>query len=111
MKGKMIIAAITAGMLMRAYCSNGDKITKSAFETNLLTLITIGFVILIFYVATEIRNLMEDIKNDKISDNARKNIKYHNCKEERAIAEFKKERKEFFDHYFNDPLITMKVMK
>ena len=111
MKGKkMIITAIAVGYFTGEYCSYAE-ISKSTYENFLLSLIAFCATILTFYLFHETKSYFHDNKNEKESRIKRQKIEYHNLEHERAIEEFKTQRKEFFDNYFNDSIITMKVMK
>ncbi len=111
MKGKkMILTAIAVGYLTGDYCSYAE-ISKNAFERNVLSFITFCSVILLFYVINETKVYIQGKRSDKESKAQRKHITFHNCEEERKIEEFKQERKEFFDNYFNQSSINMKTIK
>lgn len=111
MKGKkMIVTAIAVGWLVGDYCSQ-TGISKSAFENTVLTIVFSCFAILMFNLISELKNFVHDKKNDKESKVQRQQIVFHDCVKERAVEEFRQQRKEFFDSYFKQSSIQMKTTK
>ena len=108
----MILTAIAVGYFTGDYCLR-NEICKNAFEERLISVIVFCFVILIFNLVNEMKNCIQNKKEDKESNNQRQKIIFQDCDQERKIEEFQKERKEFFDSYFKQSsiTITMKTFK
>lgn len=106
----MILTAIAVGYFTGDYCLR-NEICKNAFEERLISVIVFCFVILIFNLVNEMKNCIQNKKEDKESNNQRQKIIFQDCDKERKIEEFQKERKEFFDSYFKQSSITMKTFK
>lgn len=104
---KMIFTAIAGGYLVRDFITHYN-IAKHSFEREMLTFLSVAYILIIFLIVGEIKAHIQNKKADKKGEMMRKQISYQDCEKKRMIQEFQKQRSEFFEAYFKQPTITMK---
>lgn len=106
MKGKVLLAAIAASILMGDFFSYYNNTTGT--EELAITLVIFGFL---YLMSCMVRAIREEICNRLCDKHRPERIQYKNCEEERKLKMLKKQREEFFDNYFSRSSIEVKTFK